>query len=193
MADLEVSMKPKPCQILIAILLLQLGPAAIHSRAQQAAAAQQTAAAPAAIKVVQLTGLAGVKSHTKGTVQVENGSLQFVYAKSKTELPVASIEDVVTGNDSQRALHGTFGNLTMLAPYGAGRFLGLFRNKLDTLTLQYRDADGALHGTIFTMNVGQADPLKKLLVAQGAHTSLPTPEGSASADAKPDATKEHQP
>jgi hypothetical protein len=81
----------------------------------------------------------------------------------------------------------------MFAPYGAGRFLGLFRNKLDTLTLQYRDADGGLHGAIFLLAVGQADPLKKLLVDQGAHTSLPTPEGSAAADAKPDNTKEHQP
>jgi hypothetical protein len=171
-------------RMLIGILLMQLGPWALASPAQQ------TAPQPAGdLKVMQLTGLVGVKNHTKGTVKVENGNLQFVHAQAKTEMAVATIEDVITGNDSQRAVHGFVGTLTMFAPYGGGRFLSLFRTKLDTLTLQYRDADGGLHGAIFTMGVGQADALKKLLVAQGAHTSLPTPDTAAAANA----TKEHQP
>jgi ABC-type glycerol-3-phosphate transport system substrate-binding protein len=131
--------------------------------------------------------------YTKGKVKVENGNLRFAHGKAKTELAVSTIEDVVTGNDSQRAVHGFVGTLTMFAPYGGGRFLSLFRTKLDTLTLQYRDADGGLHGVIFTMDVGKADPLKKLLVAQGAHTSLPTPDAPAASDASRDATKEHKP
>lgn len=177
-------MRWKPGKILIGILLMQLGPVALPSPAQQAAND---------VPVVQLTGLAGVKNKTKGTVKVENGNLQFVHAKARTELAVSTIEDVVTGNDSQRAVHGFVGTLTMFAPYGGGRFLSLFRTKLDTLTLQYRDSDGGLHGAIFTMDVGNADSLKKLLVAQGAHTSLPTPDAPAAAEGKPDTTKEHQP
>jgi hypothetical protein len=51
--------------------------------------------------------------------------------------------------------------------------LPLFRKKLDTLTIQYRDADGGLHGALFTMPRGKADAIKKELVAQGAHTSVP--------------------
>ena len=50
----------------------------------------------------------------------------------------------------------------------------MFRKKLDTLTIQYRDADGGLHGVIFTMPLGKADTIKKELIAQGAHTSVPT-------------------
>jgi hypothetical protein len=49
----------------------------------------------------------------------------------------------------------------------------LFRKKVDTLTIQYRDADGGLHGAIFTMPRGKADQIKKELVAQGARTSVP--------------------
>jgi hypothetical protein len=87
---------------------------------------------------------------------------------------IASIEDVVTGNDSQRVIGGTFGTLASLAaPFGSGRALPLLRKKVDTLTIQYRDADGGLHGAIFTMPRGKADPIKKELVAQGAHTSEP--------------------
>ena len=191
-------MRWKPWQVVIGILLIQLGLSAAPSAAQQNAAASSpsSASTPQAagdLHAVQLTGLVGVKNKTKGTVKVDNGTLQFVHAKVKTEVPVASIEDVVTGNDSQRAVHGFVGTLTMLAPYGGGRFLSLFRSKLDTLTLRYRDSDGALHGAIFTMNVGKADPFKKLLVDQGAHTSIPPSDAPASADAKPSAAKEHQP
>lgn len=170
-------------KVLTGMLMLQFGPLALSGTAQQT---------PDEIKVVQLTGLAGVKNHTKGTVKVENGNLEFVHAQAKTEVAIPAIEDVVTGNDSQRAVHGFVGTLTMFAPYGSGRFLSLFRTKLDTLTLQYRDADGGLHGAIFTMGPGKADPLKKLLVAQGARTSLPTPDTPAAADGKRAVTKEHQ-
>ena len=147
----------------------------------------------AGTKVVQITGLAGVKAHTKGTLTQENGSLQFANSKVKVSVPIHSVEDVISGNDSQRVFRGTLGTLTMFAPYGGGRFLSLFRSKLDTLTIQYRDAGGGLHGAIFTMPLGQADLLKKELVLQGAHTSVPIQESSGTSDAKPDAAKEKQP
>ena len=41
------------------------------------------------------------------------------------------------------------------------------------MTIQYRDADGGLHGAIFTMPVGKAELIKKELIAQGAHTTIP--------------------
>jgi hypothetical protein len=163
--------------------------AGILSFAALPCAAQQPAAGT---KVVQVTGLVGVKANSKGTLTQENGSLQFANSKTKVSVPIHSVEDVISGNDSQRVFRGTFGTLTMLAPYGGGRFLSLFRAKLDTLTIQYRDGDGALHGAIFTMPVGQADVVKKRLVSQGARTSIPLQDVSSS-DAKPDAAKEKQP
>jgi hypothetical protein len=133
-------------------------------------------------KVVQVMGLTGVKANTKGSLAPENGNLQFEHSKVNVSVPIHSVEDVITGNDSQRVFRGTIGTLTMLAPYGGGRFLSLFRGKLETLTIQYRDADGGLHGAIFTMAVGKAEPLKKELIAQGARTSVPIQEDSGASN-----------
>jgi len=123
------------------------------------------------VKVVQLTGLVGVKDNAKGTLSVENGQLHFVQGKASSDVSASSIQDVVTAADSQKAVGGTIGLMSMAAPYGGGRILSLFRTKIDTLTVQYRDADGGLHGAIFTMPVGTAEVIKKELVAQGAHTT----------------------
>ena len=151
--------------LVIAVTLCFCGPLLQIGHAQQAQTETQA---------VQVIGLAGLRENTKGTLTVVNGTLRFVYAKGKTDVAAASIEDVVTGKDSQRVIGGTFGTVASLAaPYGSGSALPLLRKKVDTLTIQYRDADGALHGAIFTMPRGKADPIKKELVAQGAHTSVP--------------------
>jgi hypothetical protein len=130
----------------------------------------QTIAAPVA--ATQLIGLTGVKNNAKGKLKVENGQLQFAHGKESGAVATTAIEDVVTGADTQRMVGGTLGTLSMAAPYGSGRFLSLFRKKIDTLTLQYRDADGGLHGVIFTLPAGASEVLKKELIAQGAHTSI---------------------
>jgi hypothetical protein len=138
------------------------------------------------VKVVQLTGLTGVKDNAKGTLSVEGGNLHFVHGKTSSDVNAASIQDVVTGADSQRAVGGTIGLMSMAAPYGGGRVLSLFRSKIETLTVQYRDTDGGLHGAIFTMPVGTSEVIKKELVAQGAHTT-------ATADSTPAPSKEQKP
>lgn len=165
-----------------AAFVLALGWLAVPSQAQQLAK-------PA--KVTLITGLAGVKNKTGGNLGVENGVLRFTHDKANVDLPASSLEDVVTGNDSQRLVHGTLGTLTMFAPYGSGRFLSLFRTKLDTLTIKYHDADGGLRGAIFTMGAGTAESLKVDLVAAGAHTSVPivtnaaAPKGGGTQEGKP--------
>lgn len=130
---------------------------------------------------MQLTGLAGVKNNTAGTLAVKNGTLRFAYSKSTSDLAPASMQDVVTGSDSQRVIRGTLGTLSMFGPYGSDRFMSLFRSKIDTLTIQYRDADGGLHGVIFTSPVGTAEATKDELVGLGAHTSIPS-QGDPSPD-----------
>jgi hypothetical protein len=171
-------------RLLFAVLLLVLSPFILPCNAQQPAAP---------IKVDQITGLTGVKNKTKGNITIDNGNLRFAHGKANVELPAASMQDVVTGNDSQRMIHGTLGTLTMVAPYGSGRFLSLFRTKLETLTIKYRDADGGLHGAIFTMGVGKAEPLKKELVAHGAHTSVPVQEDVDKTSTKAPDAKEPKP
>ena len=128
---------------------------------------------PASVKAVQLIGLTGVKDNAKGTLSIDNGQLHFVHGKASWDLQTASIEDVVSGADTAKAVGKTIGTLSMAAPYGGGRFLSLFRKKIDTLTLKYRDPNGALHVAIFTIPAGSADGIKAELISQGAHTSAP--------------------
>lgn len=177
-------MKCPSLKVAIGFVLLLFSASAVPSFAQQA---------DNSVNVVQVIGLSGVKEHAKGTLTVEGGNLQFIHSKVKAVVATAAIQDVVTGNDSQRMIHGFVGNLTMLAPYGSGRFLSLFRSKLDTLTIQYRNSDGDLHGAIFTMVAGKAEPLKKLLLAQGAHTSVPLDDSSTASGSKSNGAKEEKP
>ena len=132
------------------------------------------------IKAVQLTGLQGVKENAKGTLSVENGNLHFVHGKGSSDVAISVILDVATGTDNHKAVGNTVGTISMAAPYGGGRFLSLFRKKIDTLTVEYRDGEGAFHGVIFTTPSGTAELLKKELVAQGAHTTVPPAQDSSS-------------
>jgi hypothetical protein len=151
----------------VAVLVVAISATAAPQQPQQET--------PKTVKAVQLTGLPQVKENAKGMLSVENGNLHFVHGKATSDVSASLIQDVVTGNDSQKAVGNTVGTLSMAAPYGGGRFLSLFRSKIDTLTVEYRDADGGFHGVIFTMPVGTAEAIKKELVAQGAHASPSTP------------------
>jgi hypothetical protein len=64
----------------------------------------------------------------------------------------------------------------MAIPYGGGRVLALFSHKVDVLTVEFKDAGGGYHGTIFVLAQGQAAPFKKQLIALGAKASVPLAE-----------------
>jgi hypothetical protein len=165
-------MAPRRTAVLVSVALLFAGIETSIGNAQET---------PAPVKAAQLLGLTGVKQNAKGTLKVENGNLQFVHGKTNADITAASIQDIVTGDDTQRSVGGTVGVMSMAAPYGGGRFLSLFRKKIDTLTIQYRDVSGALHGAIFTMPVGTANAIKTELVSGGATTTgQPTTEPPSS-------------
>ena len=150
--------------------------------------AQQTAVSTDAVQVM---GMTGVKNNSKGRLEITEGTLSFKSAKNSATVSVGCIDDVVTGRDSERVLHGTVGTLSMLAPYGGGRALSLLRTKLDTITIKYRDLNGGLHGAIFTMHPGEAAAVKQALLARGAHTSIPPTIGSDSS-ARPQSEEKGQ-
>ncbi|HTR45960.1 MAG TPA: hypothetical protein VMM16_01050 [Verrucomicrobiae bacterium] len=136
-------------------------------------------------KVVHVIGLEAIQHNTKGKVTVSKDALTFATGPTRSDLPIAGIQDVLTGADSQRLIHGSLGTLTMFAPYGSGRFLSLFRQKLDTLTIEYRDSNGGLHGAIFTLPQGQAAALKGQLVAAGAKaTPVPADDSTPASGGK---------
>ncbi len=145
---------------------------------------------PGSAKAVHLIGLTGARDNAKGTLRVENGQLHFTHGKTSSDVSIDCIQDVVTGTDSAKAVGKTIGMVSIAAPYGGGRFLSLFRKKIDTLTLKYRDAAGSLHGVIFTMPAGSADGIKGELVSQGAHTSSSTESNPPGAQGTDSASKE---
>jgi len=184
----EKQMTPRRMTDLVAFALLFSGLGISVCNAQEASGL---------VKAVQLIGLPDVKENAKGTLKVENGNLHFVHGKASAEVTATSIQDVVTGADTEKAVGNTIGMMSMAAPYGGGRFLSLFRKKIDTLTIQYRDVDGGLHGAIFTMPVGNSELIKKELLVQGAHTGEPSAVPASSGNSpnkeeKPALSPEHQ-
>jgi len=171
---------------------MALGAAAMSLCAWLAAPCGAQQAAPVS-GVVQVIGMTGIKEHAKGSLAIDGGNLLFSNSKTKASVAIASMQDIVTGNDSQRAVHGTLGTLSMFGPYGSGRFLSLFRSKLDTLTIEYVDASGAMHGAIFTMPLGKADALKRQLMGLGGHTTIPLEDEKKAPETKPAAAKEEKP
>jgi hypothetical protein len=141
-------------------------------------------------KAQELTGLIGVKENTKGRLSVENQNLRFIHSHGTSDVTANSIQDVITGSDSQRVIRGTLGTLSRFGPYGSDRFLSLFRSKMDTLTIRYRDGDGGIHGVIFTTPVGQAEVIRDQLVGLGAHTGIQTEGTSSLNDSDPSVVKD---
>jgi hypothetical protein len=128
---------------------------------------------PFSIRATHLLGFEGAKSNAKGTLSIQGDALQFQRdGRPAVQVKVVSIQDIVLGEQSQQVggLPATLGKAA--APYGGGRVVSLFAHKkYDTLTVQYLDANGALHGAIFQLRKGQGNALRSALVAKGAHVS----------------------
>ena len=152
----------------------------------QSSTKPQSQGADSTPQVNHVLGLEDVKQHAKGKLTVNATGLDFQGAASHAQVPIASIEDIFTGEDS----HQTGGKVMTLAkmgvPYGGGRVLSLLTHeKFEILTVEYRDENGGLHGALFTMPLGQATIIKKQLIAQGAKTSIPVVEAGETKDAAP--------
>ena len=131
-------------------------------------------------KTTHVLGLENIKRGAKGVLATPGDKLRFDAGRATAELSIASIGDVFTDEDTKQSVGGTTGTVAKLAmPYGSGRVLSLLATqKIDVLTLEYRDSNGGLHGVIFTLPKGQAPAVKRQLVELGAHTSM-LPEASA--------------
>jgi hypothetical protein len=145
---------------------------------------QQPAAPPGSVKHV--LGLENIKPNARGDLTVQVDALQFKTSKAEAEVSIASVKDVFTEQDFKQLIGGTVGTLAKMGvPYGGGRVLSLFQEKIDVLTVEYRDENGGLHCAIFTLPKGQALPLKRKLVALGAHASIPPEEPAKPEEKKP--------
>ena len=139
-----------------------------EQRTAPAAPAQTTSAN----KVVHVLGMEGVARNAKGELAIHDGSLEFQTPAGKSQIKISTIEDVATGQDSKQVGGTPLMLVKLAAPFGSGRALSLFAHqKVDNLTVEYRDENNGFHGAIFVLAKGQAAQLKKELVAQGARAT----------------------
>jgi len=106
-------------------------------------------------------------------LSVQDDSLQFQQnGKPAAQVKIGSVRDVFLGGESKQVggLPMTLGKAA--APFGGGRVVSLFAHKkYDSLSLEYVDADGGIHGAIFQLTKGQGELVKNELIAQGATLS----------------------
>jgi hypothetical protein len=126
--------------------------------------------APISVRVTHLLGFENAKSNCNGTLSIQGDALQFQHGgKPGAQVKIATVQDVFLSGESKQV-----GGLPMklgkaAAPYGAGRVVSLFAHKkYDTLTLEYADGDGAIHGAVFQLNKGKGELVRNELVARGA-------------------------
>jgi hypothetical protein len=120
-------------------------------------------------RATHLLGFANARNNSTGTLSVQDGSLQFQQnGKPGAQVRIALIRDVFLGGESKQVggLPMTLGEAA--APFGGGRVVSLFAHKkYDTLSLEYVDADGGIHGAIFQLTKGQGELVKNELIAKG--------------------------
>jgi hypothetical protein len=171
--------------------ILGLAATVILAAAELPAFARQAAAPPAAQappnqSVECVLGLQKIKHHAKGTLTVQGDNLEFATDKGKADVSIASILDIFTNRDSRQVFRGLKGAAVKAAvPYEGGRVLSLFSRETEVLTVEYKDADGGYHGAVFVLPKDQATVIKKQLVAQGAHASIPPEEPGTTEEKKP--------
>jgi hypothetical protein len=136
--------------------------------------------AAASPKVRHVIGLDHVKRDATGQLTVQDGALRFQADKAEDKLPIASIDDIFIGTETTQS-GGKTGRtvkiVAIAAPYESGKVLTLLmRTKVDILTVAFHDPDGALHGAIFAVPIGQAAPLRTQLIQAGAHVTPEAPQ-----------------
>ena len=139
--------------------------------------AQSTAPSPSepfTIRATHLLGFPNTKNNCNGSLAIKDDGLRFAQdAKPGAEVKIASVQGVFLGSESKQV-----GGLPMkvgkaAAPYGGGRVVSLFAHKkYDTLTVEYVDGDGGVHGAIFQLSKGQAEHVRRQLVTRGVSLSL---------------------
>ena len=139
---------------------------------------------PGTVKnVVHVIGLDGVKQNAKGELEIEGDALEFqTVGTTKSaggKIKISSIEDIFTGQESKQVGGNALTVVKLAAPFGSGRALSLFAHqKIDNLTIEYRDENNGFHGVIFLLTKGQAELEKKELIAKGAHATTPVSDES---------------
>jgi len=146
--------------------------------------------APFGTRATHLLGFRNIKNNCKGILSIHNNKLQFQQTgKPVAEVDIASVRHVFLGEESMQV-----GGVPMkigkaAAPYGGGRVVSLFAHKkYDTLTLEYVDSNGGVHGAIFQVTKGQGELVRNKVVARDMYSG--SGEGQATKQSTSEVTHE---
>lgn len=121
------------------------------------------------VRATHVMGFERIANNANGTLSLQENALRFQEGNgSPVQIPVDSIRSFAAGQQD-RQIGGVPMALTRAAtPFGGGRVIGLFSHKrYDTVTLEYLDSNGGVHGAIFLMKKGQGDVFRSELEANG--------------------------
>ena len=150
------------CLIGMGLLAMGLAPGVLQlsAYAQEKGVTAESAGTTSSV-AVHVLGFEGAKPNANGKLAIQSAGLQFESGKTKAQVGLPSIREVFTDDDNRLVFGGKSGTLVRAAmPYGGGRVLGLFQEKVSVLTVEYEDANGALHGAIFRLPKGRAAEVK---------------------------------
>ncbi len=167
-------------------LIVALGAASL-APAQTATSSSPGTTTAANPNVRHVIGLDTIQRNATGKLMVQDGALQFTTGKAENKIAISAIDDIFIGTETTQS-GGKTGTAVktaaIAAPYGSGKALTIMmRTKVDILTVAFHDPDGAVHGAIFALPIGQAEQMRSQLMQAGAHASLS--EEKASDGSKP--------
>ena len=139
---------------------------------------------------IHILGFADVRRNSTGVLRIDAQYLNYRTETASGQIPIASLKEFTIERETKGLVHGNAGKLVLLAPFGSGRALSMIRSGVDTVTLQYSDPSGGLHGCILMLpkNAGEsvARQLKDKGVPEGA-----APETEGAAPKRPAVVKKH--
>ncbi|MBV8068717.1 MAG: hypothetical protein JO270_02345 [Acidobacteriaceae bacterium] len=143
-------------------------------------AAPDAQASNSTLNVTHILGFEGISNNTNGSLSIQNGCLRFQKtASTSAQIPIASIQNLNTGEQDRQVGGAGMTVAKMAVPYGGGSVISLFSHKkYDTVSLEYVDSNGGLHGAIFQLEKGQGQILRSELEAAGVHVAHPEDETS---------------
>jgi len=139
----------------------------------QSKAAPVNTSAVFSTRATHLLGLPKTKRNCSGTLSIQDSALQFqANGKPGVQIGMASILRFSLGDESKQVggLPMTLGKAA--APFGGGRVVSLVAHKkYDTLTFEYVEGNGGIHGAIFQLKKGEGELVRNELVTRGASSS----------------------
>lgn len=140
-----------------------------------------------------IVGMPNIRLNAEGLLKLQPNEIEFDYVHGTAEIPISSIDNIFTGAETTEHL-GMAGEVaegaSMAAPYDSGAILTLLlREKVDVLTIAFRDPNGGLCAAIFALPKGRAAQMRADLISRGAHagnSDLSAP-GAAAGDPPPNA------